>query len=99
MTGKVILEQSEYSVMRIESREALNRLGIESNPGFTNSNIVQGLSDALGVEVGLIDELDQGDFTGEMFRDSLGEILGLELPPSTSEVVCGLRMCHLFAQF
>ncbi len=91
MTGEVLLHQEEYSILRRESREALHRLGTPSNPGFTNTNIVESLGGVLGYSREIPEEIDTSEYSGEIFRDSLGEILGLELPPLVSEVVSGLR--------
>ena len=91
MEGKVLLDSDDFITLRIESREALHRLGVASNPGFTNANIIEGLARALGSEVTMPDEMEHFEFSGEMFRDSLGEILGLEIPPLVDELVVKLK--------
>ncbi len=91
MAGEVLLSYNDLTTLRIESREALARLGISSNPGFTNRNIIDGLSRAIGVGSEFPENMEWSEYSGEIFRDCLGEILGLELPPSASEVVDGLR--------
>lgn len=91
MSGNVLLDDYDYTTLRIESREALHRVGIASNPGFTNRNILDGLSRALGLEHSFPDEGEWSEYSGELFRDSLGEILGIELPPSMEDLVSGLR--------
>ena len=91
MTGNVLLNDYDYTTLRIESREALHRVGIPSNPGFTNRNILDGLSRALGLPHSLPEEGEWSEYSGELFRDSLGELLGIELPPSTEDLVTGLR--------
>ncbi len=90
MIGNVLLDDNDYTTLRIESREALNRLGVPSNPGFTNRNIVDGLAHALGLVSNFPEDGERAEDSGEIFRDSLGEILGLELPPSIEDVVNGL---------
>ena len=91
MTKEVLLDTSDYAALRFESRGALRKLGVQSNPGFTNRNIIEGLAHAMGKECDFPDEGDISDYSGEIFRDSLGELLGLDVPPMISEVVTGLR--------
>ena len=84
----VQLTPEHYLRLRQESREALYRLGTPSNPGFTDENIVNGLRRAIGLtEVIYEHEVETTEFGGEYFRDSLGEILGLDLPPRTSDLL------------
>ncbi len=91
MSNEVLLSSKDYLKLRSESREALNKLGVPSNPGFTNEDILNGLAKALetSFELGEVDEVS--DFSGEFFRDGLGEILGLEIPPAIEDVVVSLR--------
>ena len=94
MSENILLNDSDYRKLRTESREALRRLGLASNPSFTNRNIFDGLADALGVVADFPEEADLSEYSGEMFRDSLGEILGLELPVEVDDVVFGLSNIH-----
>lgn len=91
MTGEVLLNQEDYRVLRIEAREAMHRVGIYSNPGFTNENIINGLANAIGEQYETSCDVEHPDFSGEFFRDSLGELLGLEIPPRVEDVVAKLR--------
>ncbi len=91
MTGNVLLSDHDYLKLRVESRQALYELGVSSNPGFTDRNIINGLSRALGIPSNFPETADWSEYSGELFRDSLGEILGLEVPPRIDDVVTGLR--------
>jgi len=91
MSREILLSDEDYRALRVESREALHRAGIASNPGFTNGNIIDGLARALGVPVTIPETMEQSEYSGEFFRDTLGEVLGLELPPSVVDVINGLR--------
>lgn len=94
MAGEVLLNDYDYSTLRIESREALHKLGIPSNPGFTNRNIIDGLAKATGKAHSFPEEEEWTEYSGELFRDSLGELLGLEVPPAVGDVIAGLRVLH-----
>jgi hypothetical protein len=63
MAQDVLLSDNDYSTLRIESREALWRLGIPSNPGLTNGNIINSLANALGVEAELTDDMEYSEFS------------------------------------
>jgi hypothetical protein len=92
MTEVILLDDKDYSTLRRESREALHKLGIPSNPGFTNHNIISGLANALGLPSDFPEEGDISEYSGAIFRDSLGELLGLEIPPpATIDIVRSLR--------
>jgi hypothetical protein len=91
MSENVLLNDHDYRTLRIESREALHRLGVPSNLGFTNRNIVDGLSSALGLTHNFPEDGEWSEYSGELLRDSIGELLGLELPPSAEDIVAGLR--------
>lgn len=95
MANSVLLADGDYPRLRNESREALRRLGIPSNIGFSDTNILDGLTRALGIEGHSMEEGEWLDYAGEVFRDALGEVLGLELPPATEDVVRGLRGLRL----
>lgn len=84
----VLLSQENYLRLRQQSREALFRLGITSNPSFTDENIVNGIRRAIGLtEISYDKGVEESEFSGEYFRDALGEILGLDLPPQPSDVL------------
>lgn len=87
----VLLSIEDYVRLRGESREALYRLGIRSNPGFTDKNILDGLSCALGKEGSFTEADEWSEYSGEFFRDSLGEIFNLDIPPSVEKIVTHLR--------
>lgn len=91
MAGEVLIGNDDYRELRVESRETLRKLGIASNPGFTNRNIVEGLANTLGREESFPDDIESSEYSGELFRDSLGELLGLEVPPAVGDVITGLR--------
>lgn len=87
-SAPTLLSTENYLSLRQESREALLRLGITSNPGFTDENIVNGIRRAIGLtEVSYDDGIENGEYGGEYFRDALGEIFGLDLPPRPSDVL------------
>ena len=92
MAGEVLLNDYDHSTLRIESREALHKLGIPSNPGLTNRNIIDGLARAIGKAHSFPEGGEWTEYSGELFRDSLGELLGLEVPPAVGDVVIGLRV-------
>lgn len=79
--------------MRVEARETLGRFGIGSNPGFTDDNIIKRLGSAL--KTNLEEVVDTGvensEYAGEIFRDSLGELLGLEILTTCDDVVESLK--------
>lgn len=91
MCNKILLNDQNYVELRVESRQALYKLGTPSNPGFTDGNILDGLARALGVEITFSQDMEGSKYSGEFFRDSLGVILGLELPPDTEDVIKSLR--------
>ncbi len=91
MTEKVLISNQDYLRLRYESRETLARLGIRSNPAWSNSNILTKLIESTGAQCQVLPEVDDPLFYGEMFRDSLGELLGLELPPRSEDVINDLR--------
>lgn len=69
----------EYVSLRVLSREVLGSIGVASNIGFTDHNILQLLGDHLGAEE--IEPYDQHhERAEELFRDKLAVLLGLELP-------------------
>ncbi len=89
MEAKILVPDEAYKMLRRDSREALVRLGIGSNPGFTDHNILSRLGDRLGTEIP--EPYDEwSEYAGEMFRDSLATVLGIELPASVMEVRIGL---------
>jgi len=87
MTGSVLLNPEDYRKLRVESRQALHILGISSNPGFSDKDIIDGISGALGKTSAYSEASGPQEFSGEYFRDCLGEILGLELPPDVDEII------------
>lgn len=85
---RVLLDTPAYVKLRQEAREALYRLGTPSNPGFSDENIVNGLRRAIGIsEVQYDHDVEWTEFSGEYFRDALGEIFGLDIPPRPSDVL------------
>jgi hypothetical protein len=85
MSNKILLNAEAYMILRRDSRDALGRIGIGSNPLFTDYNIFTGLSEKLGVETPeMYDE--SSEYRPEMFRDSLACILGLEIPVNVSDI-------------
>jgi hypothetical protein len=69
----------EYVSLRVLSREVLASVGIMSNIGFTDHNILQSLSSHLGAEdVELYDQ--HHERAEELFRRKLAALLGIEVP-------------------
>ncbi len=85
------MNSEELALLRNESREALSRLGVDSNPFFTNGNIISGLIRALDLPFDRTHEQEAVESSGEVFRDRLGQALGLEVPISTDDVLYRLR--------
>lgn len=84
----LVVDNYTYLRLRNEAREALYRLGTPSNPGFSDENIVNGLRRAIGIgEVQYDHDVEWTEFSGEYFRDALGEIFGLDIPPRPSDVL------------
>lgn len=94
MEAKILVPDEAYKVLHRDSREALFRLGVSSNPAFTDHNILTSLSGELGVEV---PEPYDGwsEYSKEIFRDNLASILGIELPASISEIRVGLALLKM----
>jgi hypothetical protein len=91
MGENVLLADHDYATLRIEAREALWRLGVPSNPGFTNRDILSGLASALGRAFEYPETVEWTEYSGELFRDSLGELVGLDIPPAIPSLVDNLR--------
>ncbi len=87
MNVNVLLDFNDYKTLRHETRQALHFLNIASNPGFSDQNIIDGLAGALNIPSPYPEELSHPEFSGEIFRDSLGVILGLDLPPQVEDVI------------
>ena len=86
MEDKILVDDEAYLILRRDSREALGRLGIDSNPAFTDNDILSRLSGILGREE-LPEQYDEwSEYSAEMFRDNLASILGIELPASIVEI-------------
>jgi hypothetical protein len=79
----------DYIALRVSSRAALGRAGVATNIGFTDYDILRGMSSYTGQPCpGRYEEFDVA--AGEMFRDSLAVVLGVELPTTASAVVAAL---------
>ncbi len=75
----------EYVSLRVLSREVLASVGIMSNIGFTDHNILQSLSSHLGaVDVEPYDQ--HHEHAEELFRDKLAALLGIEVPAQFGQI-------------
>ena len=98
MSNEVLISGEGYLLLRQDSREALGRLGVGSNPCFTDHNILTRLSQQLGRDVP--EEYDeQTEYAGEFFRDNLATILGLELPVCVADVRVTLNKVNSRSRF
>lgn len=92
------LEENErlrdYVALRSSSRAALGRLGVATNVGFTDHDILQAMSRHTGQPYpGYYEEFDVA--AGEKFRDGLAVVLGVELPTTAPAVVAALtQICQ-----
>ena len=89
-TEVTFLTDKDYLNLRQLASSALGRVGIGSNLGFTDHNILSGLSDRLGQpEPNRYDEWSL--LSADLFKDSLANVLGLELPTTVDEVTSALQ--------
>lgn len=89
---RILVSDEQYLQLRQESREALKRLGVANNPCFTDNDILYRLGKLRELEVEPYDEMLYPEYAPEMFRDTLGAIVGLE-PPAQTHQILGLLKC------
>lgn len=91
MEASPFLSDDDYLELRRAARQALRGLGIPSNPGFTDHNIISSLREKRNLPP--IDAWDEGPDDGapERFRDEIAECVALEAPFTLGEIAIGLE--------
>jgi len=84
------LTSEEYLFLRIEARQALVNIGVRSNPGFTDYNIISALRSKNDLPP-LEPQDEWSDDTPARFQNGLAEYLGLERPFTVGDIAIGLR--------
>lgn len=88
MVSEALLPLEDYALVRIAARNMLARVGILSNPGYSDKNILDALREVADLE--RLAEYDES--TGDVGRRFMGEVaatlghLGVEVPEPVTPI-------------
>jgi hypothetical protein len=85
MTTPVLVSNMDYLLLRREARETLHRFGIPSNPGFSDTDILTRLTTVIGTHIDIV-PVSHEEYSEELFRDNLCEVLALDPPTAVDSI-------------